>query len=335
MQVFHVALGLLPVCVFLLGLTLLDSFKLVPPRAVLRSLAVGAAAAAVCLYVNSELLNLLSPSPHVFSRYIAPVVEEVFKVAFLLYLIRTKRVGFLVDAAIYAFAIGAGFALVENIYFLAELDTANTLVWVVRGFGTAALHGATLIVAGVITKTLYDRKPDAAVLPFIPGVAAGIILHSAFNHFVLSPVMSTVVLLLVFPIVVTVVFEVSDRATRHWLVAGWDSDIELLEAITEGDIGESAIGKYLDNLHGKFPPEVIADMLCLLHIYLELTMTAKGVLLAREAGMDLPTDAGIADKFAELRYLEKTIGKTGLLTLHPLLPTGAQDAWQKQLLATG
>ena len=42
-----IALALLPVLLFLLGLSLMDSFKLVPMRHVLRSLA-GGAVAALC-----------------------------------------------------------------------------------------------------------------------------------------------------------------------------------------------------------------------------------------------------------------------------------------------
>ena len=40
------------------------------------------------------------------------------KALIVVVLIRTHRIGFLVDAAILGFAVGTGFALVENLYYL-------------------------------------------------------------------------------------------------------------------------------------------------------------------------------------------------------------------------
>jgi hypothetical protein len=37
-------------------------------------------------------------------------------------------------------------------------------------------------------------------------------------------------------------------------------------------------------------------------------------------------------KLTELRYLEKSIGKTGLIALHPFLHTSTRDRWQLTVL---
>jgi RsiW-degrading membrane proteinase PrsW (M82 family) len=63
-----------------------------------------------------------------YSRYIAPFTEEIFKSIFIIYLILSKRVGFLVDAAIMGFALGAGFAIVENVHYLYVLPESTILV---------------------------------------------------------------------------------------------------------------------------------------------------------------------------------------------------------------
>ena len=55
----------------------------------------------------------------------SPWIEESLKALLLVYLIRTRRVGMLVDAAIYGFAIGTGFALFENLYYLATRPETN------------------------------------------------------------------------------------------------------------------------------------------------------------------------------------------------------------------
>jgi hypothetical protein len=108
----------------------------------------------------------------VYVRYLAPVVEEALKAAFLVFRIRTGRVGFLVDAAIHGFAVGAGFALVENVYYLNRLDDAPLGVWVVRGFGTAVLHGSTTAMFAVLGKGISDRRDRAGMAEF-PRYRAG------------------------------------------------------------------------------------------------------------------------------------------------------------------
>jgi hypothetical protein len=59
---------------------------------------------------------------------------------------------------------------------------------------------------------------------------------------------------------------------------------------------------------------------------------AKGILLAREAGFDLPPDQESRDQLGELRHLEKTIGPTGRLALKPIFNMSSRDLWQVYLL---
>src|SRR5580700_5800387 len=119
------ALALLPVLMFLAALRVLDSYKLVSLRTVGAALAAGAVSAAVCYGINTIIFRQLHEHP---DRYIdlyihfgAPVVEELAKAAFWIFLIATARVAFMVDSAICGFAIGAGFALVENVFYLEAL----------------------------------------------------------------------------------------------------------------------------------------------------------------------------------------------------------------------
>ena len=79
---------------------------------------------------------------------------------------RTHKIGFMVDSAIYGFAVGAGFAFVENIYYLQSLENANLFLWIIRGFGTAVMHGGTTAVFAILSKTLTDGKSSSAFYLF-------------------------------------------------------------------------------------------------------------------------------------------------------------------------
>ena len=100
---------------------------------------------------------------------------------------RTHRIGFLVDAAILGFAVGAGFAMVENLDYLQALSDASLAVWIVRGFGTALLHGGVQSIFAVMLLSLADRRGHGpgAVLPTL---LAATVLHALFNQFVLPPI---------------------------------------------------------------------------------------------------------------------------------------------------
>ncbi len=332
-KLYQVGVSLLPVLAFLGALVLLDSFKLVSMRAVARAIAAGMLAAVASLWLNEAILHTWRPDFKVFSRYDAPLVEELFKGAFVGYLLWTRRVGFIVDATIYAFAVGTGFALVENVYFLKTLAAGQPLVWVVRGFGTAALHGATMICFAAWSKHLLDRGSERKLWHFLPGFAVAAVLHSLFNHFLLSPLASTLVLLVALPTLVAVVFTRSERATGEWLGEGWQADVDLLEAVTSEELAATHVGFYLDNLRDHFSPQVVGDMLSLIQLHVELAMTAKGMLLAKAAGVTLPRDPEVESKIREVAYLEKSIGQTGLRTLKPLLYATQRDEWQRVLLA--
>mgnify|MGYP000417393272 CR=1 FL=1 len=43
----------------------------------------------------------------------------------------------------FGFAVGAGFAVFENLFYLMQAEHRSLLVWFVRGFGTAIMHGGT------------------------------------------------------------------------------------------------------------------------------------------------------------------------------------------------
>jgi hypothetical protein len=248
----------------------------------------------------------------------------------VVWLIRRQRIGFLVDAAIYGFAVGAGFALYENVDYLEHIPDVGAALWFVRGCGTALLHGATTATFAMLSKDMTDRRGGASM--FLPGLLAAVAVHSLYNHFVLPPVVGALLLLLTLPVLLMAVFDRSERSTRSWLAEELDGDLDLLNVIVSGGVGATRVGSYLQSLRSRFRGEVVADMLCLLQVQLELKIRAKGILIAREAGLDLPVGDDVRAGLVELRYLETSVGRTGLLAMKPILRTSSRDLWQLGLL---
>jgi RsiW-degrading membrane proteinase PrsW (M82 family) len=326
------SVSLFPVFFFLMILIFLDSFKLVKLRSIILTLSIGTVAAVVSFFINNMIMDLLAIRYPEYSRYCSPIVEEVMKALYFYYLMKTGRIGFLVDAAIYGFALGAGFAFMENLYWLHSVTNSNLFMWIIRGVGTAIMHGGTTAVFGMIAKNISDRRSSNRVTVFLPALCPAIIIHSFFNHFFFSPTVTTVGQLILLPILILFVFSKSESSLREWLEIGLDTDVYVLEMITSGNISQSKIGQYLDSIQHRFPGEVVVDMLCLLRTHLELTIRAKGALMMREAGFKTPVDSEIVSRFDELKYLEKSIGKTGKLTISPFLQTSSLDLWQLHFL---
>ena len=106
------------------------------------------------------------------------------------------------------------------------------------------------------------------------------------------------------PALLYVVFQRSEKAVGEWLGQGFDADTEMLELINSGRLSDSPVGKYLHTMKAKFRGPVVADLLCYLRLYTELALRAKGILMMRENGFEVPVDEPTRAKFAELSYLE-------------------------------
>ena len=193
-----------------------------------------------------------------FSRFVSPWVEESLKAMLLIYLIRTRRVGMLVDAAIYGFAIGTGFALFENLYYLATRPETRPIVQVIRGFGTAIMHGGATAIFAFVAVSLAERHPDGVLRVYLPGLLAAVTLHAGFNILLVRPVVATLSMLVLLPPLIYMMFERSERALRSWLESDLDSDVQLLEAIHSGEFGDTHAGRYLHSLRDRFDGPVVA-----------------------------------------------------------------------------
>lgn len=324
--------GLLPVIMFLLALVYLDSYKLVRLRTVLWVIGAGVVTLVASYFINTLLFDLLGWERGMFSRYVAPVSEEVMKALVIVYLFRSNRIGFLVDSAIMGFAVGAGFAFAENLFYLYHASDANMAVWIVRGFGTAVMHGGVMAIFGIVSQTLTERNMKINPVLYLPGLVAAMTLHSLFNHFPFHPILMTLSILLILPPILFAVFRRSAQRMHDWLELDFDADALLLEQISSHAFSTTRIGLFLNDLRQAFPGPVVVDMLCYLRLYTELAMRAKGVLMMRENGLDVPVGERTREKFEELDYLEKSIGKTGVLAMRPFLHMERKDLWQLNVL---
>ena len=82
-------------------------------------------------------------------RFGAPIIEEILKALFLLYLVRRPQFTYSVDGAVYGFASGIGFAVFENYEYVTSTPELALAVALQRVFSTNLIHGSSSAIMGI------------------------------------------------------------------------------------------------------------------------------------------------------------------------------------------
>lgn len=325
--------SLIPVFLFLVMLLYLDSYKLVSKLLLVICFVWGVLSAAGSFYTNTLLMKHLDVSFETYSGFIAPLVEETLKCTLLWILIKKNKAGFMIDGAIYGFAIGATFSFAENLFYLSQYaDSQNNLmVWITRGFGTAVMHSGTTAIFGILCMSALNRQLKLGWAS-ATGLLAAFIIHGIFNQFLVSPVVSTVIILLLVPLSITLIFSASETSIRNWLELEFDSEAGILRMIRKGKFASTKTGTFLVSLKDHYPGEVVLDMYCFISLYLELSMKAKTMMMLKENDFEIPADPELSLKIRELNALKKSIGRGGYLAIAPVLRMNRKDLWKISML---
>jgi RsiW-degrading membrane proteinase PrsW (M82 family) len=121
---------------------------------------------------------------------VAPITEEILKSLILIALAR--RMTYFVDGAIYGFAAGIAFSILENVLYLTRATGGSAgAQMLARAFSTCLMHGSASALVGIAIGRFRYGHGASRLLSALLGWAAAIGLHMAFNRLVnarLSPV---------------------------------------------------------------------------------------------------------------------------------------------------
>ena len=337
--VLKVAVAITPVVVALFLFDRFDMFDLVSLRTLVLLTLAGAGLAAGSFFANTSVLDALPIGRSSYSMYAAPWVEEAIKGSLIIVLFAANRVGFKLDAAVIGFAVGAGFSIFENGYYLYHSPDANLGVWIVRGFGTAIMHGGATALFAVIAHEFNERQEAAKAslyrfnpLAYIPGWIVAALIHGTFNHFPNQPLPDMLGALLLIPMTVFLVFYSSEKATHQWLTADFENHQHALDEIRSGRFAESETGQRIARLAKGFRRTTAADIFDYIGLCTQMVLRAEEVLLDREAGKDPGFSQADLDNFARLHTLERSIGHAVRRALGPHLSFTRNDFWELRRL---
>lgn len=167
---------------FLYFIHWLDLYGSDRPRIVLLCFAWGLVAFVLSFATNRFCIDVLGFTRAQVGTRTAPFVEELFKALVLFWLLKRAKLTYFVDGAIYGFASGIGFAVIENLRYI-QLFPGNPLaVVVVRDFSSALAHGTATALTGIAIGSLIPSlQGRRGALRGLTCLLAGMALHYVWN----------------------------------------------------------------------------------------------------------------------------------------------------------
>lgn len=334
-QAAHWGLALIPVLVMLGLFVWLDAFKLMNFKEVLALLGLGALGATASYPVSGVFIDTLPIGFSNYSRFAAPWIEEAIKGLIVIGLFRFNRVGYKLDAVISGFAIGAGFSVLENIIYLTRFPDYGAGTWLVRGLGTAVMHGTTLAILAASAHEFAERENREAtgdfrfnLLWFVPGYLAAVAIHTAFNQFPDRPLLAMMGVAMLAPLALIGIFHFGTAEAERWLAADRAQHQAELEALRRGDWPDGPARSKVEVLAARLSPDGAAQIRRYWELQAMLTLEAEETMMEEAAG-DVAIDrAEVRAAFAELDGLQRKLGPATMSALKAALPFSRNDIWE-------
>jgi RsiW-degrading membrane proteinase PrsW (M82 family) len=335
LQATHWILALVPVLLLLALFVWFDAFKLMSLSEILVLLALGGLGAIASYPVSGRLLDTLPIGFSNYSRFWAPWIEEAIKGVFVILLFRFNKIGFKLDAVISGFALGAGFSVIENIIYLIRLSEYGAGTWLVRGLGTAVMHGTTLAILAATAHEFAERESRESandynfnLLWFVPGYLAAVALHTAFNQFPERPLIAMLGASLFAPVAILGIFQFGTTEAEKWLKEEYGEHKAQVAVLRAGKFPENRCGRKIAALAARLAPEAAERVRRYLEVQTWLVAEAEETLIEEGNGDAIYDPKEILAAFAELEALKRAMGASTYAQLSRLLPFSRNDYWE-------
>jgi RsiW-degrading membrane proteinase PrsW (M82 family) len=251
--VFTIAISIFFPIIYLSIIRWLDLYASGSFKTVVACVGWGMGSTLIAAIVNR--IFLLFADETLVVRFTAPIAEEILKSLVLIYLVRRPNFTYFVDGAVFGFASGTGFTILENLEYLVRSGPGQTLpVALTRAFTTSLLHGSATAMSGVALGSLkFSRGFKRALAPVLGWIGA-VGLHMTFNNIVsrntelgaITALLSLAVALFGFALVAGIIF-VGLRQERRWMLEKLKMDVGV-------SVGESKVVQEMANFDTLLEP---------------------------------------------------------------------------------
>ncbi|WP_028902435.1 PrsW family glutamic-type intramembrane protease [Prevotella sp. P6B4] len=323
--------AILPVVIYIFIVYKIDNFSLISVKNLFMQVLCGMVAALVCFGLFQLTGSILSENQ---SEFFNPVWEEIVKALPLLWLATRKKIVFFIDSVICGAAVGGGFSILENLFYLLLGNEMGIGTVLFRGLEVALIHmGCSAIIAAglmlavrIIERShsrLSIKKSDIGMSIFL--LLEAPVLHVFHNTFLLNPFLQFIFVFGTMGGLLVWTYYYDVDMIHRWIDKGLDKQLALLDSIKSGQLDNTQTGIFLESIKEKFSPEDFFDIICYVQLHVELSVAAKSRVMIRESGLvkDLPltkeNKALILSQYEEYKLLEQRLGKAARMTVAPIV----------------
>jgi RsiW-degrading membrane proteinase PrsW (M82 family) len=284
----------------------------------------------LALQINTYMLQFVSYA--LLVTFVAPVIEEIVKSLILVYYVRRSDFTYFVDGAIYGFAAGACFAVLENLLYLGRAgEEMGLMVAISRAFSTALMHGSATALVGIALGRLKFGQGRSRFASLFLGWAAAMTLHITFNNVVNAGSPFTFWLALglglggVALIAVFIFWGLNEE--KHWL----NETLNLKMGVSAG---ESAVVQKLDDLDtllepiGKrFGEDKRKQAEHFLKLQARLGLKRKVQEMTSDPKLRAEMDAQLNTLRQEIDTVRRGLGIYCMTYVRSILPPDAEPMW--------
>ena len=323
--------SILPVIIYIFMVYKIDNFSLINVKNLFLQVLCGMVAALACFGLFQLTGSILSENQ---SEFINPVLEEVIKGIPLLWLATRKKIVFFIDSVICGAAVGGGFSILENLFYLLLGDGMSIGTILFRGLEVALIHMgcSAVIAAGLMLgirlilrfrSGLTIRNRD--VLMVISLLVVAPVLHVCHNTFHFNPIVQFIFVIATMGGLLVWTYFYDVGMIHSWLDTGLDKQLSLLDSIRQGHLDDTPAGNYLESVKDVFQPEDYYDIICYVLLHVELSVASRSRVMLRESGLEreLPLTnemkEQILSQYTEYKILEKRLGNAARMTIAPIV----------------
>lgn len=265
-------------------------------------------------------------------QFLAPITEEILKALILIYLVRRPNFTYFVDGAIYGFAAGIGFAVIENWSYVLGDPNLALGVAIGRVMSTNLVHGAASALVGIaLGYTRFERWQRSVVL-LLTGWLIGMTIHVGFNNLV-SRVSSS--LLLVYAaavgfgalgIIVWMMYR-GINEQKKWIedTLGAADRVTGSEAKVVGQLAD--IETLLEPIAKQFGAEKAKDCERFLFLQARIGIKRKTLEMLNDDKLKAAVQTEVDEMSAEMDEARRKVGAYCMLYIRNIFPADTSPLW--------
>lgn len=261
---------------------------------------------------------------------VAPILEESLKSALLIVLMRRFMLRYAADGMAYGFAIGIGFAMIENLVYVANNPNTGLQLAMTRSLSTSLVHGFTTAIVGTIAGASLPFPNRTRVNRFLFSLLIVIMIHAGFN-FVVKNLSGAELLLTALGmglgsmvLIIIIMQRTLERESKA-------IHLELVGVLSAGELMATRNPEMVAQLLAQHRGTIGEDRTHLIQRYVTLQaqrgILRKNITMSRNAKLVETLNRQLHTTEQQLDVLRGSMGLYTWIWLRSVLPSEESDVW--------